>query len=207
MTTTIEANAKKVTIGDGNEKLGKVKTFSLPAKISCPGKTKECEKICYVKYLARFSGVFPAYRKNFDVVRKNRASFVQQMIERIGRSKSKNFRIHVSGDFFSSSYVWDWIKIAKALPDVRFWTYTRSWKIKKIRDQIYKLKKLPNVQIFASVDTCDKKLPKNWRIAWIDNDERKNGLVCKEQDKKSESCEECKYCFVGNKNDVIFKKH
>jgi hypothetical protein len=48
------------------------------------------------------------------------------MIELIRRSGVKLVRVHESGDFYDREYAEKWSAIARALPDVIFFAYTKS---------------------------------------------------------------------------------
>ena len=77
--------------------------------------------------------------------------------------------------------------------------------------------------------SCEELPPAGWRIAWIDGDPRLSetsssqhyscgpveqaaeldsiGYICPEQTGRKLNCEECRYCFDGQKHDVIFLRH
>ena len=44
----------------------------------------------------------------------------------IQNKKVDILRVHDSGDYYSRDYVAKWMEIAKRLPDVRFYSYTKS---------------------------------------------------------------------------------
>ncbi len=215
--------------GLGNLKLGPdVFTFSQPAGHphnggTCPGASRECEEICYAK---RIKGVvLEVYQQNMD----------RDSVPEIPQECSL-LRIHVSGDFDSAEYVDMWRARLEARPDVTCWAYTRSWRVPEILAALIKLRELPNVQIFASMDSSIEELPPvDWRVAWIDGDPRAGALVdipahhqaanqlnavrnartyngtpsylCPEETKHVKNCQECGYCFDGRRNDVTFLKH
>ena len=91
------------------------------------------------------------------------------------------FRIHVSGDLHSASYIDAWRRICASLPRTRFWTYTRSWKFPELIPALECLLGLDNVQVFGSVDPTTGMPPKGWRVAFINTDGRADGLLCPEQ--------------------------
>jgi len=144
-------------ISKGNKKT-ECFSFDLPARSSCPGKTKECAKDCYAaSMMLVYPNVAAKYKRNRRFA--NSPKFVKYMIEHIPRDCQ--FRIHVSGDFFSMDYIRRWQKIIASRKDVTFYAYTRSWNrtssrsaysLAQIRAQIVKLHKLPNININLSVD-------------------------------------------------------
>lgn len=134
-------------ISEGNTKTACF-SFDLPPVETCPGSTTLCRKECYAVNLARYKGVKNKYARNYDIV--FHPAFVDYMVETI--PYGCDFRIHVSGDFFHADYVQKWIEIATKRPDVRFYAYTRSWRIPDIWSQILKLHHLDNVNVNLSVD-------------------------------------------------------
>ena len=135
-------------ISEGNEKTACF-SFDLPAIETCPGKSSICAAKCYA---AKLMKVYPStgdkYRRNFEFAAA--ANFVTYMVKNI--PQRCDFRIHVSGDFFSIEYVARWIQIVKARPDVRFYAYTRSWRVPAIWAMIQQLAQLPNINVNLSVD-------------------------------------------------------
>lgn len=164
--------------GIGNLKIGiGVHTYSRPAGRpqfdasedptintggTCPGSTEECESICYAK---RIAGVV---RMIYDG---NTESEVPPIPE-----ECKILRIHVSGDFDSLDYIASWYRRLKERPDVTAWCYTRSWRVPALLTALEHLRRLPNLQLFASMDASCKELPpEGWRRAWIHRTVPKNG--------------------------------
>ena len=216
--------------GRGNLKLGPgVYTYSRVAGNAalqensylgtCPGSTPECESICYAK---RIKGdVLDIYEWN------SRSSDVPEL-----PADARLVRIHVSGDFNHVEYINSWCQRLQERPDVTAWAYTRSWRVPSLLLALERLRAMPNVQLFASMDKSTVELPPaGWRIAWIDGDSRlfecsspehrvathngdplttrfeSLGYICPEQTGRKVNCEECRYCFDGQKHDVIFLNH
>jgi hypothetical protein len=209
--------------GYGNLKIGMgVFTYSRLAGNhmgTCPGSTSECESICYAKRIA--GPVRDLY------VRNSLTSDVPPIPE-----QAKVLRIHVSGDFDTLEYIENWITRLTERPDVTAWAYTRSWRVASLLPALERLRALPNVQLFASMDSSHTDVPPTgWRRAWIDGDTRAGqplatlahadesvkrnqvtfdstpSLVCPEETKHKANCLECGYCFEGRRNDVTFLRH
>jgi hypothetical protein len=211
--------------GLGNLKIGpSVFTYSKSAGHpysggTCPGASIECEAICYAK---RIKGiVLDQYRKNDH----------RETVPPIP-AECQLLRIHVSGDFDSTNYIENWYQRLVERPDVQAWAYTRSWRCADLLPMLEKLRTLPNVQLFASMDSSIlEDPPLGWRRAWIDGDARAGELVdtqahsdfngvrnaatydgtmsylCPEETRHVPNCESCGYCIDGRRNDVTFLKH
>jgi hypothetical protein len=195
-----------VSFGEGNEKLGSIFTFSLPSQITCPGSSQWCRKKCYGKRYERLRfKCRNAYERNF-ALSKTPEKFSRLMIGVIPRILS-SFRIHVSGDFYCQEYIESWIKICSTFPTINFWAYTRSWNVISLIGSLKKLRNLSNVQLFASTDPTMPLPPKDWRIAFIDEDFRAEGIDCPAQINERITCLTCGYCLNKDQGNVVFKVH
>src|SRR5215510_12418655 len=97
-------------ISEGNDKTSCF-SFDLPAQVTCPGATDACKKACYAFKLSKaYPAVGRKYARNLEFVKESSRAFVFYMIGTIPRKCE--FRIHVSGDFFSAEYVQLWTLIA-----------------------------------------------------------------------------------------------
>lgn len=215
--------------GRGNSKLGPgVYTFDrLPGKGvgTCPGSTEECESICYAKRLAYNEPVWDLLRRNSE------KAWIHDENDPLP-ADARIVRIHVSGDFDKPEYVQAWITLVRERPDVRFFGYTRSWRVPALVEKLTALRDEPNVQLFASVDRSSELPPEGWRIAWIDGDPRlreyaaygpslryrvmTEGVartsvtltpVCPEETGRKANCESCRYCIDGKRGDIVFLQH
>lgn len=194
------------SLGRGNIKIGRIPSFSLPSRFTCPGASSWCLKKCYAARYERLrSKCRFAYSRNLMLSWDPRR-FVKTMLNRIP-PKTRYFRIHVSGDFYSAQYIQCWHKIVRQRPNTQFWAYTRSWSVKELKPALERLRTLPNMHLFASVDSGMPNPPKHWRKAFLDIDARAQGLPCLHQNGKAKSCAECRYCFRPGKGNVVFKVH
>ena len=78
--------------------------------------------------------------------------FAQRMRYFILNHDVKVVRIHTGGEFHSAKYVRKWLRIATKSPKVKFFTYTRAWRIPAIREVLEELSRLPNVELWYSAD-------------------------------------------------------
>lgn len=183
---------------------------------TCPGSSRECESICYAKRVIGTPAVWEMWRIN-------------GLTEKLPGPEdplpddAKLVRIHVSGDFSSIEYTEEWIVLALSRPNVEFFGYTRSWRVSELCTTLEVLRDLPNVQLFASMDTSIAELPpQGWRRAWIEGDDRLRQVrddiwkvwsdgtiayICPEETGRKDNCQACNYCIRGASGDVVFLLH
>ena len=111
----------------------RVFNFGIPAyksasgKLTCP-MADECVKFCYAKKGAYiWSNVKPAFEKRYELSKTD--GFVEAMNTEIRKKKPDYVRVHDSGDYYSRAYLNKWIEVAKANPNVRFYSYTNMIKM------------------------------------------------------------------------------
>lgn len=103
----------------------KTRCYNLPAKKTCPF-AKDCLNFCYAdKGCYKFSNVRAAHERNF-LETKEPLAFYFSMSAELGRSRAGAVRIHTSGDFYSSAYLANWLRLAKENPRKQFYAYTKS---------------------------------------------------------------------------------
>lgn len=188
--------------GKGNMKIGPgVYTYSrLPGERrgTCPGASPHCEAVCYAK---RVSG---PVRSIWELNSHDDA--VPPIPE-----DATLLRLHISGDFDTVPYIMNWYLRLVGRPDVTCWAYTRSWRVPSLLPALETLRSLPNMQLFASMDkSIPEAPPAGWRVSWIEGDERADAAVsylCPEQSGNKVNCQNCRYCFDGQKHDVTFREH
>lgn len=146
-----------------NEKLGpRVRGVSIPAVTTCPGASGLCSKICYThRYTSRFH---IDYSYNINMI----VDF-PFMLMALRSTKVDVIRIHTSGDFFSKSYIENWIQIVRCFQYKTFYGYTRSWRVPELLDSLQALAAVPNVRLWASADRETGMPPADlgWPIAWL----------------------------------------
>jgi hypothetical protein len=138
--TTAEGEKAVTQLLAQNSKLKKTTgkrsfNFGIPAYRSqsgfktCP-KAGACAVGCYARSGAyRFSNVAAAYETRLA------ATFLPDFGDRIraevGKKRVERLRIHDSGDFYSETYLETWKDIARSLPAVEFYAYTKQVKMLK----------------------------------------------------------------------------
>jgi hypothetical protein len=139
------AKQGELSFGRGNAKLGKeVITFSLPSGYTCPG-ALDCLSRANRKTGIITDGPATKFRcfsamseALFSNVRKSRWDNFELLNDTIDKTslildsllrKKKYFshvRIHVAGDFYSQDYFNSWLEVAKYMPQVTFYAYTKN---------------------------------------------------------------------------------
>jgi hypothetical protein len=157
----------------GNKKLGGhlIWSFSLPSGTAklCPGMTPICRRVCYAARLQSYRPqAAKLYHRNLqlakrkDFVRRIRAFLIAQGIRVV--------RIHSGGEFVSPRYARKWGRIIAKSPKVKFFTYTRAWRVPAIREVLEELSQLPNLALWYSTDRetgMPESIPPRVRIAWL----------------------------------------
>ena len=199
----------------GNVKIGPIYQFSGLSIHTCPGSTEECRSVCYDAWSPRtFLGgekllVKPTW---YTYLAANRPEdLYKQLYTEIDVYAPSMVRLHVGGDFFTVGQIEAWIKVAKKLPDHRFFGYTRSYRIPELLPALEELRKLPNVKIFASRDTQTGDIPEGWlwaALETLDIEDTSNAIPCPEQKGLVENCAKCKLCInTVVKKNIIFSLH
>ena len=79
-------------LSEGNSKIGKIHSFSLPAGHTCPGRTEACESVCYAKRgRYRTPTIKNALGRSMEAVKS--ALFVMWMLFEIGVRRVRTLRI------------------------------------------------------------------------------------------------------------------
>lgn len=111
----------------GNKKLRGMYMFNIPASKEICGRV--CPDCYSYKAYRMYPNVLPAQTERYEATKK--LDFVLRIkteIESI-KVRPKHFRIHGSaGEFYSYSYLSNWVRIASYFPDIIFYTYTKRMK-------------------------------------------------------------------------------
>ena len=195
---------------NGNPKVGRhVSVVNREAVETCPGASEWCI-VCYALH-----GNF----QRFNLQAKYAAAVLELPL-----NIRDLMRWHVSGDFDTVEYIRMAIKYMADHPGTKFWAYTRSWTVDKLLPELERMRELPNMQLFASVDPTMPEPPPGWRIAYPETDDRFTGVTCLEQacsracpdgcKGKGKThipimpdCERCTYCFRKPAGNVRWILH
>lgn len=207
----------------GNSKVGDaIHLWGLPAITTCPGSSSTCRSVCYaLRGRYRFQSVKD--RLNWNLEQANSESFTGRMVSEIKRKGCLVLRVHSSGDYFSPEYAEKWLWIMKKVPKVRYYWYSRSWRIADIEKVLSKMAALKQVRGWYSADSetgMPQGIPKGIRVAYLQTEGtepvrtdllfRVRGLrkqpiprigltvlpVCPNEVNKEISCGACQRCFA-----------
>lgn len=138
----------------GNAKLGKsIYHWSIPAdERICHTASSLCADLCYARRgHFRQSNVKNSLEQNY--LRSRQPGFVQYITDVIHEEAIAVFRIHASGEFYSASYIRNWINITRRAPRTEFFGYTRSWREPSFIPALTALAARPNVRLWLSSDS------------------------------------------------------
>jgi len=142
-----------------NKKLGHgVWHFSLPAILTCPGRTDACEAACYADK-GHYHQTNVKQRLAINNAARMDPRFVSRVTLQIQQDGIRNLRIHPSGDFDTVGYIEKWDEIATRRQHTQMWAYTRSWRPlaseragEDLLSNLALLSRRKNVQMFFSCD-------------------------------------------------------
>lgn len=154
----------------GNSKLGRaIHVWSLPALDTCPGSTSVCRSFCYaLRHRFRFESVQRRLAWNLRQCR--RRDFVERMCAEIRASGVLVLRLHVAGDFFSVDYTYKWLAIVRRSPRVRFYGYTRNWRVASFTAALEELAACSAMRLWYSADDesgIPAERPSTVRVAYL----------------------------------------
>jgi hypothetical protein len=159
----------------GNGKLGQaINLWSLPAGTSCcPGRSAICEHWCYAK-TGHFLLPSVKERLKWNLAQTRRGDFVARMVNEINRKGVLVIRIHVSGDFGTAGYAAKWLEIMKQCPQVRYYAYTRSYRVPEIAAVLEQMAQLDCCRLWYSIDAetgVPLHVPVGVRLAYLQVDD------------------------------------
>ncbi len=157
----------------GNLKLGgrRIWGFALPSGRPdlCPGMSATCRAHCYAVALERYRPAAAArYRRN--LLASHRRDFTRQIIAFLVAHRVQVVRIHTGGEFYSVKYARKWLRVIRRSQRVRFFFYSRCWRIPAIKAVIDRMAGQPNCVAWYS---CDRDtgvpagIPAGVRVAWL----------------------------------------
>jgi len=159
-------------------------------------------------------------RLNWCYKQSLRKDFVSRMVSEIRRKGVLVLRVHVSGDFFNKEYAEKWLDIMRQLPRVRFYWYSRSWRVPEIAPVLEQMAALKCCRAWYSLDRqtgLPATVPPGVRLAYLQAEDQEEPelldllfvvrklrrhaqrvslpLLCPHQADKRENCGACGKCF------------
>lgn len=202
-----------------NGKLGSaIFHFDLPVNPTCcPGASDVCRRACYATH-GRFATRRVKDRLAWCYEQSLRDDFAQRMTEEMRAKGALVVRIHVSGDLYDGAYADKWLAVIRACPQVRFYLYTRCWRVPEIVPALEAMAGEKNTRVWYSCDSETGEpevIPKGVRLAFLQHDEviptraklvfrtRKMRpkprvglpMVCPQETDKEVNCGNCQHCF------------
>lgn len=140
-------NTKKVSISQGNRKMGAIPSVSLPPIVTCKN-CGSCAKKCYAAKLCRiYKNVRDSYNRNYEILKNDRASYFAQI--EAAAMLTGFFRFHVSGDIIDTDYLDRMCKTARKCKNTKFLAFTKNYE--DVNTYFADHKKPRNLQIIFSL--------------------------------------------------------
>lgn len=198
---------KKVSISNGNSKMGAIPSVSLPPIITCTN-CESCAKKCYAAKLCRiYPSVRAAYDRNYTILKEDRDSYFSQV--KSAAMITGFFRWHVSGDIIDADYLNRMVKIARELKNTHFLAFTKNYEV--VNEYFKSHKKPANLKLIFSLPFDGAKIdnPHNMPTAAVilkGCDPRPSYKIC------GGNCTECACRGVGcwelkKGQTIAFKEH
>lgn len=157
----------------GNKKLDTdlIWGFGLPSGRAeiCVGMTPTCREHCYARRTELYR-VTAAARYEDNLRRSRRRDFARHVRAFLTAHHVRVVRVHTGGEFYSARYAAKWLAVVRRSPRVRFFAYTRAWRVPGIRGVLESLAAEPNCQLWYSVDRdtgLPADVPAPVRLAWM----------------------------------------
>lgn len=110
----------------GNHKLSsKQGVWTLP-RSTCIG-AGICAKFCYAKKMENMPNV--RISRAWKLEQTKGSDFKSRIIAEIRKRKFKVIRIHESGDYYCQAYVDTWKDIARSIPEITFYSFTKAFQL------------------------------------------------------------------------------
>lgn len=207
-------------LAQGNAKVGQsIHHFDIPAGATCPGRSNLCDRACYAQQ-GRFLLKSVTDRLRWCHRQSRRTDFATLMIAEIKKKGVLVLRLHCSGDFYSAEYARKWLEVMWACPRVRFYLYTRSWRVEDIAPVLEEMAALKCCRVWYSIDRetgIPATVPPGVRLAYLQADQDEEPelldlrfvvrrlksyatrvslpLLCPHQSGRAENCGSCGRCF------------
>lgn len=117
----------QVSISEGNSKMGKITSVSLPSVVTCRRDCACCKK-CYARRIeARRRVVRDAYQRNLEILTCDPDTYWREVEAAI--MLNSFFRFHVSGDIPNMDYLEHMVDIADLNPHCQILCFTKRYEM------------------------------------------------------------------------------
>ena len=191
----------KVSISEGNSKMGRVAHINLPPVRTCDHNLPCYMGVCYAKKAYRqYPNVREAWDANWDMAENHRDDYFRQINEYLERRKPALFRWHSAGDIPDEDYLHRMFLIARYHKDVKFLVFTKKYDLAMtVADRRLQFRRqAPNLNIVISAWPylpVEKKLFDKFPVAFMldprDPDER----IPMDAKDCTGKCDECGLCW------------
>ncbi|NKE55448.1 hypothetical protein FXN61_00840 [Lentzea sp. PSKA42] len=126
-----------ITQNSGLRRYG-IHNFSIPALatklpdgrnvLTCPS-AGVCANVCYARFgTYQFPAVKAKHQRNLARFLDDPQQWETDLIAELAAPKYRGgkLRVHDSGDYFSDDYLAAWLRVARGVPDVLFYSYTKE---------------------------------------------------------------------------------
>lgn len=193
---------KKLSVSNGNIKMGKIKSISLPPIVTCRSNAP-CTHDCYARHMeTRWKNCKSAWANNYCLWKE--APEIFELYAICAAYGEKIFRWHVSGDIPDPAYFEMMVRVAKKCKDTKFFAFTKRF---EIVNSYLKKHRIPKnlVIVFSAWEGLVMDNPYNLPVADVipkqDKDKYCPMTIC------SGHCQDCKEqdrgCWTMKKGDTI----
>ena len=183
-------------LSTGNTKLGRIVNWNLPVVTTCRHPSPWCFEHCYAKKgRYGFPNTQNLYRENYQASK--RENFADLMRAMLLKAKAEVVRVHCSGDFYDQAYLDEWLEIARTLPDLNFFAFTKSYDLDfSLRPENFTIRESTDITRFPRTG-----LPE----AFTGEQNLMKLFPCRHLQDGTQ-CTECRFCFETEKG-VWFTPH
>lgn len=164
--------------------------------------------VCHGCYALKANYSYPSVMKAHETRYESldHPQWAEAMTLQIDKSKTQWFRWHDAGDLQSFQHLLNIVKIAEALPLVKFWIPTREKKI--VHQYTDTFGEFPaNLNVRVSAAMVDGAIPAGFaNTSTVHEASEAKGTTC-EAYKNKNKCGDCRKCWDKEVANVSYKKH
>lgn len=184
-------------------------TFNLPALATCTP-SPWCARRCYARRgnMARCSVVASHVRRLGET--QDLASWIDRMSAEVFLAQINGYpavRIHSSGDLYSLDYFRAWLEVARNVPTMPIFGFTKAWR-GEWRDDLWEALLVPSLHLRLSADpstTDPVSLHTGLPCAYVDGTPGSGAPNCLKQT-SGIRCVDCGTCWTSN-DPITFLPH